>query len=144
MKRFRFKLEPVLKYRTALEQLRLQAFAAVQAELNACDERLARYRREQARILSAGPGRWSVDYFTNRERYIDAIKARIAGEERQREGIAARLEDARSALVEARRARESVERLRERAFENYVAETRLAEQNMLDELASPRHSRRAA
>jgi flagellar FliJ protein len=144
MKRFRFKLESVLKYRAALEQLRLQAFAATQTELNECDERLARYRQEQARVLSVGPGHWSIDYFANRERYIDAIKARIASEERLREGIAARLEDARSALVEARRARQSVERLRERAYETYVAETRLAEQNLLDELSSQRHTRRAA
>lgn len=144
MKRFKFRFEAVLKHRAITEELRTQEFARVQGELAACDGRIAASRREFEVTVASRPERIDVEDLPRRESYLDALRARIEQETRIREGIAARLEDARVALVAAKQAREALERIRESDYETYRREATLAEQNALDEIASQRFQRAAA
>jgi flagellar FliJ protein len=144
VKRFIFRFEAVLKHRAITEELRTEEFARVQAELAACDGRIAACRREFDITVSGRPERIDVEDFPRREHYLDTLRARIEQETRIREGIAARLEDARRALVAAKQAREALERIRETDFDAYRREAARAEQNALDEVASQRFQRIAA
>src|SRR5579871_3492206 len=98
MRRFRFRFETVLRHRTILEELRLQAFAVIQNEMATIDARVAAYRSEYTRTVAGRPTSLDVDDIKRREQYLDALNARLEQEQRVREGIAARLEDARVAL----------------------------------------------
>src|SRR5437764_2465699 len=106
MKRFKFRFEAVLKHRAVIEQTRLLAFAGAQSELAACDNRLAACREEFSRTVTDRPTRIDVEDIPRRERYLDTLNARITQDERTREGLAARMDDARVALITARQARE--------------------------------------
>jgi len=144
MRRFRFELETVLRHRRILESQHLQRLAAVQSELRACDARIARLRADAERALREWPGVVDLLDFAMRELYLEAVGARIEQEERVREGIAARMEEARLALVRARQDRETIERVREGAYREYLHEAERANQQALDEIATVRHAHAVA
>ena len=138
MKRFRFRFEAVLKHRTITEDLRMQDFARLQSELAACDVRVETLQSEFSRSMAERPTRVDVEDFPRRERYLDTLRVRIEQEERIREGIAARLDDARLALIAARQAREALERIQTADREMHRKVNALAEQNAVDEIATQR------
>jgi flagellar FliJ protein len=141
VKRFKFRFEAVLKHRTITEDLRLQELAALQAELAICDGRIAACKGEFDRTIAERPGQIDVEDFPRREQYLDTLRSRIEQEERIREGVAARVEDARIALIAARQAREALERLREADYKEYCREAALFEQNAIDEMSTQRFQR---
>ena len=143
MRRFRFKLETVLRHRQLMESQRLAELAAVQEELRGCDALLAELHDDVERTLRDWPGVVNVVDFALREQYIDAVAARIVREEHVREGVVSRLDEARAGLIRARQAREMIERVREKAHGVYLAEAERAAQAALDEIASVRHGRTA-
>lgn len=144
MRRFRFRLESVLKCRTVVEELRLQAFAQVQSEMAASDARRDALQKEWMRAATGRASSVDLDDIARRETYMEAVRARLAEEERVREGIAVRLEDARASLMEARRAREAMERLRRHDYADWRRLAAKAEQEVVDEIATQRHIRQAA
>ncbi|MCC6729240.1 MAG: flagellar export protein FliJ [Chthonomonadales bacterium] len=144
MGRFHFKLEAVLGYRRTVEEQRLRALAAVQAELAACGARLDALRAERSQTLDEWPTRVDVIDAGRREAYLASLCARIEGEERVRESIEERLSVARAALLAARQAAEALETLRERALDAHRRDALLREQAALDEAAVLRHARAAA
>lgn len=144
MRRFQYRLETVLRHRATLERLRLQAFAEVQYQLADSDRRLARLAGERERLHSTWPRRVDLSDIERREAYLAVLAAQLEREQRIREGIVARLEEARAALLEARRARQAIENLRAKALEEYQLEALRSEQNVLDEIATMRRVRRAA
>jgi flagellar export protein FliJ len=144
VRRFRFKLETVLRHRQLMESQRLQQLATVQEELRVCDALIAELRDDVDRTLREWPTVVNVVDFALREQFIDAVAARIVREQRVREGIVARLDDARAALILARQERETIERVREREHQEYVAAADRAAQGALDEIAAIRHGRNAA
>src|SRR5579871_2522433 len=116
MRRFKFRLEAVLKHRLAVEEGKLRAMAAVQAEMAAVEERLAGLREEFDQTVGRRPASIDVADISRRERYVDTLVARITDEERLADIIRSRLDEARKSLVEARQAREAVERIREKDY----------------------------
>ena len=141
MKRFKFRFEAVLKHRAVTEQTRLLTYARAQTELAASDVRLVTCRQEYSRTIAERPKRIDIEDIPRRERYIDTLNARIAQEERIREGLAARSEDARAALITARQAREALERIRESDHAEFERLGAVAEQNEIDEMSTQRHRR---
>ena len=144
MKRFVFRFEAVLKHRVVTEELRLQELARVQGEMSVCEGRIAQCRSEFDRTMVERPARIDVEDFPRREQYLDTLGVRIQQEERIHEGIAARLEDARLAVIAARQAREALERIRETDREKHRRDGLLAEQSALDEIATQRFGRSRA
>lgn len=141
MRKFKFRLQSVLKYRTTLEELRRHAFASIQSELLACDARIAAKRAECARTV-AERNFLDVMDIERREVYINALNAAIEREQRVREGIVARLEDARRAFIAAKQAREAIERVRQSDFEEFMRNEACAEHAVLDEIATLRYTPR--
>jgi flagellar export protein FliJ len=141
LKRFRFRFEAVLKHRVAIEDQRLQEFSRVQGELTLCDNRLSMLHSTYYRGIAERPAQIDVEDFPRRERYLDTLRARIDQEERIREGVAARLDDARQALIAARQAREALERVRAEDMETHKREAAKAEQDALDEISTQRYQR---
>ena len=142
MQKFKFKLETVRSHRTVLEERAMLAFAALQSEVAATTARIAALQLEFERVVSSRPARFDVEELALRERHLDDLRGRIESEERVREGLQARLEDARANLVSKRQDRETVDRLREIELAEHRKETARREQEMIDELATMRHSRR--
>jgi flagellar protein FliJ len=141
VRRFKFRLEAVLKHRAVMEELAQQAFAKVQLELKAADQALAELRTAYAEAIGGRAAGVDLEDVSRRERYIDALLMRIGEQERVIEGINARLNDARMALVSARQAREAIERVKEQDYRQYLQDVTHEEQRLIDEMATARHGR---
>jgi flagellar export protein FliJ len=141
MKRFKFRFEAVHKHREIIENARLQEFGRLQGELAACEVRIVNLRAECNRTMTTRPLCIDVEDSPRRERYIDTLRVQIADEERLKEGLGARVEDARLALITARQAREALDRIRQADEKAYMQHAALAEQNMLDEISTQRYQR---
>ncbi len=140
MSRFQFRLDRVLRLRTATEEQEAVAMsraAAHEAERREASERSAAKLDEMngqiadatnGQALAAGlHGVYGVAAQVARQAVAEDAKALEAAE-------AARL-DALARYHEARTERRTLERLRERAAENWISEEKQREQGTLDEIA---------
>jgi flagellar FliJ protein len=142
VRKFRFRLESVLRYRVVIEELKERDLMAVRVRKMAAERQLKVLQNEIHRIRSewvtADPVRreWSEIYQT---RVLDAV----AAQELTIEMIEREEEVALKAYVEARRGREIAERLRSKDLAEYRLELEREQQRELDEwtvLRSARHS----
>lgn len=140
MTKFKFKLETVLKVKTRIEELR-------QKELSE-----AEYRREQAHrqllLRQAEVDRTLNNYGEDLQRRIDVRQAVnydrfLIWLNKQVDLAAVHLEqcvrqvaEARSRLIEAAKEKQILEKLKEKAFEEYQAEELRLENKFLDELGT--------
>lgn len=148
MRRYKFRLEAVLRHRETIEGLREQDFAFANGQLDLILTRLTGLQEEHRRTLQARPGsipgeRFDAAGIFTRERYLETLQVQITFQEQQAEAARVVAEAMRRALVEARQARQAVERMREKDLAEYTLECRRLEQDTLDELATLRHARAA-
>lgn len=142
MRRFKFRLEAVLKYRAVLEHKCQRIYAAIQVEMKECAARLAAYRADRERIGLLRSEHFDPEEMTRRERYLDVLNERMEYQKQVLEGINARLDAARKDFLEARRAREALEHIRESDMNEYKQLVARQEQKTLDEVATIRYTRR--
>jgi flagellar FliJ protein len=140
MRRFVFSLQKVLEYRQRLEEQAIRAFAEAQAQL--MHEQAVLHKllieREECLRRSHRCQHLSVELLAVEQTYLSALEERIA---RQRQRVAEAekvLEEKRQALIEAQRERKTLERLREKQYEEWRQEWLRTEQKALDELATVR------
>lgn len=144
MRRYKFRLEAVLRHREIIEELREQEFAAANGVLEVILARIAALWEEFNRTVAERPGAEAGQPFdphiiVDRERYLQTLQAEIASQERRADAARIVVEEARQALVVARQGREAVSRLREKDRAAYILEAQRHEQNTLDEMATVRH-----
>jgi flagellar FliJ protein len=144
VKRFLFRLEPLLNLRRLKEQQALEAFAREVAEQQRLEAELSRRTaRLQQALAGTGAGEPSARALAERQAFVER-------RERERAETAERLllqtrrvEAQREQLAELVREREVVERLRERAHERHEHEEAQRQSTLLDELATQGHARKA-
>ncbi len=138
-KRFIFRLEPVLRYRSQLEKEKQREFAAVQMEYNAKGDQIRdlnqRFVQVQNRFGQAKSGGSDVKLWMSYQSYLNDIKNSIFNCLAEQQKISQRLEQKRTELVRAARERRVLEKLREKRFANHVRENDRLEQKELDEIA---------
>jgi len=140
MRRFVFSLQKVLEYRQRLEEQAIRAFAEAQAQLMHEQAVLHKLLIEREECLRRSNRRQhlSVELLAVEQTYLSALEERIE-QQRQRVAEAEKvLEEKRQALIEAQRERKTLERLREKQYEEWRQEWLRTEQKALDELANVR------
>lgn len=146
MKKFKYSLQNILNVKYRLEEQAKGEFATAQAKLN---EEVAKleliykqmhdYEDELKRLIS---GRLDFKEILFTENAIEA-KKNEAKEQKKRVVAANRvLEQARAKLNEVMIERKTHEKLREKAFEEYMAEFNKEEARETDELVSYRYNAR--
>ena len=144
---FVFRLERVLSVRRIQEETAQQRQAEARSELlrsqGVLEEACARLRRAQEDLDE----RKRRDDLTSEALHLHSLH--VAGQrqaiERAREAVSAaskHLEEAREALLEAHRAREALERLREREEITWKRREARQEARAVDEIAVSRHRAR--
>lgn len=146
MAKFRFQLDPLLRLREREERDRQVDVAKLERERRGIEDRL---REQHASIVK---GQRTLRSSMVGELDIDALRAHAARSvELDRSarqlvlelaGAHRRLETAREALREARRAKRAIELLKERRYAAWKAGIEKAETAALDELAVQRASRK--
>lgn len=140
MKKFRFRLETLLKARRTRERARMEELGRRGRELAAETERLAALHESRAAALLPTPDPLEpVALDLNRLRLDEAWRRHLTGRVRhQGERVVAaeeRTDAARGELLEAARERTVVERLRERRVAEHRAAVDQEEQKLQDEVA---------
>lgn len=138
-KRFRFNLDPVLRYRDMIEGERMRDFAHANRAVEDAAMRIRQLEDERAdtqedvRELFAGGGDFSqvVEHF----RYINTLDIDMSTRMKKLQGLKETREKQREAYVEARRDRRALELLREKRQEEHRHEVEREAQAELDALA---------
>ena len=136
-KKFKFPLDPALRYRRHLEGEKKRALAKARRAVLEQNRLLLELLREEGQgkeeFRKLKVGQTGVQRLRLQEQYLNALSRRIR---REFEGLQRRLlaeEQARRELVEARKQVRVLERLRERREADYRYELGREEQKELDE-----------
>ena len=149
MRRFRFKLQPVLEQRERTERGKQLAVAEQERAKTGLENRIRRCqmmmddeKRTLRDALGAGTG-GGVDLQSVKLQasatlghHLDAHRAVL-----ELAGVYTKLGEARAELAKASAAKKAVELLKDRAFQEYKDEIKAREARELDELAVMRHAR---
>lgn len=144
MKKFAFDLQGVLNIKEKLEGQAKINFGVARAKLNAEEEKrdaIARQIEEyQARLTELMSGDLDILKIGSCEDAIDILKEKLADQELQVKRAAKQVELARNKLNAVMMERKTMEKLREKRFEEYINEYNAEERKSVDELTSYRHS----
>ena len=142
MKRFSFNLEAVLNHRILLEDLEEQKLHKILHSIHEVESLRTRMQKEaqECRSLLHKPHPGEIDVHEMRQ--MVAYLQKLEQEIQQCAVLLARLQEDRRVqsekLVEARKKREILEKLKEKSFSSYQTELKGMEQKLLDELATER------
>lgn len=140
MSKFFFRLEPVLGMRSLQEELAQQELATAKKRWRACADRLAETRRLLGETLEeqAGDG---LDLAAGL--YLDCYREYLGKRGAEEELALARcekeVEKRRANMVEARRARAVLERLKEKRYQDFRTAEKARETKELDDLGTRTH-----
>ncbi|MFN3689289.1 MAG: flagellar FliJ family protein [Fimbriimonadales bacterium] len=139
MRRFRFRLEQVLRYRETREGIAYRALQdavrqrmQLQAHIHALSEQI----RQLARVTTR-PSEW-----LQRENALEALETRLQRLQDTLPLLQEQEAHAREVYLQARREREALTQLRIRAYEHYQQEIQRLMQNEIDEAALYAYQRR--
>jgi flagellar export protein FliJ len=134
MRKFRFRLQKVLDYRTKMEE---QAYNRLQEAIRKRlqHENTIRVMKSEWRSAASQASSGQTEEWQQRETYLAALQWRIAEMEEALPFYLQAEVHAREAYLEVRRARESLSKLYERAYTHYRKELESENQKMLDEWA---------
>lgn len=139
MRRFRFRLERVLRYRETREQI---AYRAVQEVVRQRLELQEQIRRLQEQLRTLAGTASPPEAWVQRERALEAMATRL---QRLQDTLPLLMEQeahAREVYLQARRERQALTQLRIRAYEHYQQELQRVFQNQIDEAAVYAYQRR--
>ncbi len=144
MHRFKFKLEGVLSVKLRLEEQAKAAFASAMQTLNACeqkrDEAAARVAAYEARLEELVNGILNITEITVCRDAVRIVREDLVEKENAVKRASNRVEMCRKNLSNAIMERKTLERLKEKEFENYIKEYNEEERKQIDELVSYRHN----
>lgn len=145
MRRFTFRLQPILKLREALEkeaQRQLARMLDLQREVERRIEALVQERLEVLATRRAAPGQvLDLPSWKAAERYLVVLERRLAKAEEALTEAAKRVQEARQGLVQAHRDHLMLVRLKERKWEQYLLDTLHDEAKETDDLTVLRFRR---
>jgi flagellar FliJ protein len=145
MKKFKFSLESVLKYRSFLEKEARQALMSINLDISECEENIEsiKYKRillykELEEETDKGI---TIEYFNMYQNYISSVDQRLENEKARLIKLL-REKDLRTLkLIEARKQKEALEKLKAKKKSQYIEEMLYEEQKELDEISSVKKAR---
>jgi len=136
----RFEMHQVLSYRTELEKLRKQDFAAAKQDLDVACDHLEQERQEAEELAKEFSGRQQqIDTVFEMQLYADFFarkREEIKEHQRRVEALDRVLEDRRDELIQATKEKKDMERLKEKQEEAFRREQAYKEGLLLDEIAT--------
>lgn len=144
MKKFKFTLEPVLRYKSMMERQKLQELALIRAEIEELENKRDQIIKRKHWAMEDFKSKVStgvkppsiknyIDYFARLSEDIERVAQEILRKEKEEERV---IEE----IVVLRREKKSMEILKERRYEEYLIELKRYEDKQLDELVSYKES----
>lgn len=154
MARFRYSMQSLLNIKLKMETQAKQEFSAAKAACEEEEERLqglcgrkASYEREAVRLLEGmeKDDRWCLDLqaIKDSREAIRCMEDRIADQQVRVDAAQRTLEQARAKLANVMVERKTHETLRDKAFEQFLADEKRQESKEIDELTSYTYGQKA-
>lgn len=145
MKRFEFKLQPLLKYRQYLERIAQQKTAKAIMDVNSCENQISELKRAYDQhadmiedVVSKGV---SAVEFRRHHHYLDAVETSINDEKLKKIELKKLLKEKLLELKEKSVDKKAMELYREKLKTRYTQEIIKIEQNEADEITSLKTAR---
>lgn len=145
MARFRYGMQSILNIKLKMETQAKQEFSTARAELDAEEKRLQGlfdrkdgYERRAAELLE---GALKLREIEENRRAVLCMEDYIAAQQIRVEKAEELLEQARQKLAEIMMERKTHEKLKEKAFEQFLMDEKKQESKEIDELTSYTHKR---
>ncbi len=143
MARFRYRMQNILDVKSKLEEQAKLEFAlanrALQEEEEKLEELIARREAYKAEIVRLLQDKLHLKRIRENEDAVAVMKELIAVQRLQVKAAERKVDVARSKLQEVMQERKTHEKLRERAFDEFVQEENAKESKEIDELTSYRY-----
>lgn len=145
MKKFNFRLQPVLKYREYLENVARQEYVEAHMGVKAVEEQIAQMEQhylDHAEMVEQKTleGISSL-LFRNYNEYLDSIEKDIVLKRKEHEQLQRVLAVKQQALTKKSVERKVIERLKEKKRGEYVEEFQAEEQKRSDDISSLKKAR---
>lgn len=145
MKRFQFKLNPLLSYRKYLERLAQQETAKANLDVKTCEKAIAGLKQSRARqadmIADNLQQGMTASEFRRQYDYIDAVEAQINTEKKKKVRLKYVLNEKVKILKKKSVDKKAMELYRDRKKTEYNIKLRQTEQKELDEISSLKTAR---
>ncbi len=145
MKRFSFRLQSILKYRTYLEQLAQQEMVKAFTEVAESEKKLKQLRLDFFKGADALEKETvkgiSAVYFRQFNDFLDSLENDINGEEKILATLKQKADEKQRVLTQKSVDRKIIERLKERKRNDYRGDVLHEEQIMADEVSSLKKAR---
>lgn len=142
MKKFSFRLETVLKDRTDKEERAIVAQSAAQREYLEQTGMLEKIRRDLSNAQEAVSGKMTVEEFLSRSLFIDYLAASLAKQESVVEKARRELEKKRQAVIQARKDKLVLQKLKEKLYQYHTQQMGLWEAKFTDDQCTSLSHRR--
>ncbi len=143
MRKFRYKLENILKLKERMyEQISMdlkEVSVKRMAEEDILNEIAARLNHENSSFAGTTGQSLRADELQEKSKQISYLKELLLSQSEIVEAIRAEEEIVKLKLIEAYKEKEVYNKLKEKKFEIYMEEEKIAEQNLLDEAVTNRH-----
>lgn len=147
MAKFRYRMQSILEIKKKLEEQAKNEFAAARAALNEEEDKLEQLKKRKEAYEDEGRALREntlniMDIIENKEALL-RMDEFIADQRLNVKRAQDRMEEARLALQTAMQESKTQEKLREKAFEQFVKEENARESKEIDELVSYTYGRKA-
>lgn len=147
MAKFRYRMQSILEIKKKLEEQAKNEFAAARATLNEEEDKLEQLKKRKEAYEDEGRALREntlniMDIIENKEALL-RMDEFIADQQLNVKRAQDRMEKARLALQSAMQESKTQEKLREKAFEQFVKEENARESKEIDELVSYTYGRKA-
>lgn len=140
MARFRFSMQNLLNIKEQLENQKKMEYATAQEQVRRQQEKLEQLKLSKEELFEQGRKlrQTTLDFLAIKENDASLVvmDERIRKQEYRVESAMEDLEEARLALQTAMQERKTLEKLKEKAYINFLEEERAAESKEVDELVS--------
>ncbi|MDY0131545.1 MAG: flagellar export protein FliJ [Desulforegulaceae bacterium] len=145
MKKFKFSLESVLRYRTFLEKEALQELMSINLDITECEANIESIKYQRMLIFQELEEETdkgiTIEYFNMFQSYISSVEQRLESEEHRLLELFREKDLRTEKLIQARKNKEALEKLKSRKKKQYIEKMIYEEQKELDEISSIRKAR---
>lgn len=145
MKKFRFSLEPLLKYRSFMEQKAKQELAEALKNLAECEEKIKSLENDKKDAMLTMDSEMAKGITSDQYRlhtsYIDSLDAMIFSEEDRRIRLAKVVREKQQVLAKRSVEKKAIENLKQKKRAEYIEEMLAIQQKMSDDIIMARKAR---
>jgi len=140
---FSFKLQPVLNYKSQIENMKKNDFGKAIKELEVEKQKLSKLENVKEKYIqdigNESQGNLDISKMKEYNSFLSHMRSKIAIQSESVQEAETEVDNRREVLVHSMKERQILDKLREKHFSRFIIEENLKEQQKTDEAASYKH-----